>query len=255
MNAQEVPGVYKLVKGKSYKYLIEIKVNENREAMGQTINITVDGTITNKINIVDILPSGNFLCQNLIENALIMIETPQGPQIIGKELSGKSFLTEMTPTGDVIERDTISKIFTPENAQIVSTIKEVFPNLNGTTLTIGSSWTKEKSDTTSSMGSIIENSKTIYTVKEKKMVDNNECLSIEVTGTNENSGTITQGGNDIHISGEGNAKGTFLFVINEGLFTLMQVDHHLEQTITIPSQGNMRIPSTRDKNIKVELVK
>ena len=255
VRAQDTPAIYKFEKGKTYKYLQELKVDITQELPGQTMNITVDGTVTSSMNILDVLSTGNFKCKTTIDNALVMVESPQGTQTMGKELAGKAFDLEIKQNGETIKDDSLLKGIDPQDMQVVSRVLSLLPKLSDNVLSIGTKWTIEKTDTTKANGNMVTKSKTIYTVKEKKQVDAYDCFLVEIIGDSETSGTMQQGGMDLNVNGEGKTQGTMLFAVKEGLVIQMTGDDNSEQTITVPSQQNMRIPMTQHSTIKLELLK
>lgn len=256
LHAQDA--IYKLEKGKAYKYLTEMTVAINQEVMGQTMNISVDGTLTNTLTVTDVLPNGNYQVNNGIESALITVEMPQGTQTIGNDLVGKIFKSELTPSGVVVSKDTLPKDINPQNAQIMHRVYETLPDISGAKgqkLAVGTSWSVTKSDTVEARGKMIRDSKAKYTVAEVTKLNEYDCVKINVEESTESNGTMSQQGMELTVSGSGSSKGVYYFAQNEGIFLKGEIEQNEEQTIMVPSQGNMRIPVTQATTMKIELVK
>lgn len=256
MHAQDT--VYKLEKGKNYKYLHEIKTEISQEMPGQTMTFTADGTITNVLSVLDILSNGNFQCKLTIEDAIIMVESSQGTQTMGKDLVGVAMNLEIDPYGKITQKDSVPKGVNPQSMQLLSRAQNMLPSLSGMkgkTLQVGENWTDERTDTVSINGMLVTESKTKYTIKEKTKVSDYECFKIEMEGTMDMSGTMSQGGNDLSISGSGTLKGTSFFAPKEGMFIQGTSETMTDQTITLLSDASMRIPVTMHATMKIELVK
>lgn len=253
-SAQEYLAAYKFEKGKSYKYVQETKTEMTQEFSGQTMNMTIDGTMTTSMLINDILPNGNFKVKNTIESAIIMMESQMGNQVMGKDFVGKSFEFELKPDGYTIKSDSMFKDAKPQEMQVLEKAVEFLPKLSGSTVELGSKWEVESVDTVGN-GQFVQKSKTTYVVKEKKNLDGIDCLIIDADRKQEISGSGSQGGAEFNISGEGKIKTTITFAIAERMVTLVNVDATEEQIITVPSQGNMRIPITTHSVSKIELAK
>ncbi len=252
-SAQQGP-VYKMEKGKPYKYLQEIKSDISQEMMGQTMNVTVDGTVTSTLTVTEVLPDGNWKCVNKIENALVMIESPQGPQTLGNDLAGKEIGVTMKPNGEIVARDSMPAGINPQNMQIITRVQQILPKLSSQPLAVGTSWTEDQTDTTEGRGTMINKSSIKYTVAEKKAMNDYDCFLINFEGTQSTNGTVSQQGMDITISGDGTLKGTLYFAEKEGLLVQYTTESNNDQTASIPS-NNMRIPMTMHMTLKTELAK
>ncbi|NOY06998.1 MAG: hypothetical protein GXO82_10305 [Chlorobi bacterium] len=250
-SAQELVPVYHFDKDKSYRYITDFKSDINQEMQGQTMNITSEGTLSYVVKLEEVLPNNNYRMNITVENAVVTVESPQGTQNLGKDLAGLKMGFVMKPNGAIVERDSIKASGNPFMAQIVKGLEQVFPEMPSEKISEGYEWTEEKIDTAE--GGMTTSRKIEYSVT--GVVENNgrKCLEISFKGEMEVNGTVTQGGMDLTVNGDGEVSGKMYYDYENNIISAFDMETVMDQLIQSPSNPQLRIPMLSNTTLKMEL--
>ncbi|MBL0175671.1 MAG: hypothetical protein IPP94_10470 [Ignavibacteria bacterium] len=247
--------LYKFKPNTPYKYSLELKQEQVQEAMGQTMNVSVDGTVKVSMVVDKVLENGDMHASVTIENALILAETAQGSETTGGELKGKVFGFTMQPNGKVVDRDSIPDMGeqTGEMAQVMGGFTGLFPKLDIEKLKTGSTWEKLSDDTAGTGDTqIITNRKMSYNVKATKPVKKRDCLEIVMDGTKETNGKVSRGDQDYRLSGEGTVNGTIYFDLAEGLLVEISITDKGDTVVQDPNSSSFKLNISQNTTTKLE---
>lgn len=248
-------GVYRYKVGQPYKYISESRNDMIQDMAGQTFTITIEGTGSMTFTVSSIDENGAMKATTMIENVLVMIESPQETKTFGNELAGKSFGFTLQSNGKVMDRDEAWKSLPAEQSQTISQMLQIFPLLDPSKLSIGESWESNTIDTTKGEGmELVANTTTKFNVKGKKTVKERVCLEILFDGKTKSSGNMTRMGQDFIISGEQDAKGVLFYDAEDGIMVELNTDNSGDQAITSPTNTMMKFNITTSSNSKVEYV-
>lgn len=252
-NAQEA--AYRFEKGKEYKYLIEQSNLTLQEVPGQTITTSTEVTMSVVYTLVDVLENGNLKMQATIENALAINEGPNGTQTIGADMAGKSVIFEMSPNGPVVDVDSSIRKIESEGVMLLGGATSIFPRLDASKISEGSTWNTSEVDTSGSeeSGWTFEETQRNYEIKGKKTVSGLDCFEVFLTSEAERDGKMIRGDQEMSISGTRNGKGTIMYSKEAGVIASFVAEMNMDQVVVIPA-NNMRVPITATQNIKIELV-
>ena len=255
VTASAQTGTYRFALNQPYKYIIEGKNEVLTEAMGQTYNATTDMTGSVIMTADKLLENGNTHCNILFEKILILIDSPQGSQSLGEEMSGKTFGVTIDQYGDIVGRDSSIKDLPQEGMQFAGQIFRMFPTLKPENLKPGSEWDEDRIDTVGTgNNTILSKSKMNYQAKGEETVKGKSCLAIATDGTVDVEGTGARGGMEFHINGHTAIKGTIHFDVSGGQLVQLVTESTGEQELRDPGNTSMVINMTITGSQKVELV-
>jgi hypothetical protein len=247
--------IYKFKANTPYKYSLEIKSEQVQEAMGQTMNVSIDGTVKLSMVVDKVLDNGNMHATVTIENALIMAESPQGSETSGTGLKGKTFGFTLQPNGKVVDRDSIPDMGEQmgEMMQVSGGFTSMFPKLDKENLKVGAKWDRKMSDTTGSGDNqMIMNRSMNYEIKSTKQVKNHDCLEVTMDGKKDNNGKMSRGGQDMRVSGEGTVTGNIMFDAKEGLLMEISVSDKGDTVVQDPNGSSFKVNISSNTSQKVE---
>ena len=247
--------VYKYEVGKPYKYMLEFKRDVIQEMMGETMNITVEGTGSGTYSNTKTLENGNMLMSLTVESALVLVESPQGTQTFGDALKGKEYRYTIKPNGEIVDRDTTIEMPQDGSAQLLGELIGAFRTLDASKLKIGESWTRERADTSGDADSkMIRSGKSKYEVKGTKEAAARNCLEISVHTDMETDGRVSRGGNDLRVTGEETHDGSLLYDPAGGIIIEININEKGEQVITPVDGGQFKVNVSSSGSRKVEYI-
>ncbi len=247
--------VYRYEKGKDYKYLLEETRMQIQEVQGQTITTNTESTVGATISITDVSDNGNMAATLKVDNALILVESDNGTESFGNDMSGKSIAYTFDHLGDVVDVDTnTTKDIDGQAASVLMKMSEILPKLDPSKLSVGSSWTVTKVDTSGQDENVmISETEAKYTVNGKKQVNGFDCLEIALTMEGEMEGTMVRGDQEMSMSGTQQATGTITYAQAEGILVGFKLETTGDQMVVLAAM-NMRVPITSTSTMNVELV-
>ena len=178
--------------------------------------------------------------------------TPDMSQYIGKELEVK-----LSPTGKYLEMKN-QELFPPAGESSVSMaipLRTFFFSLSEQPVKINESWTDTDSYTDKAgENEITTNTSSKFTVLEKVMRDNVECLKISFERNSEIKGKGVAQGFEYTMTGTAKNSGELFFVFKEGYFNDVNSEGTMEATISIEAMG-MEIPMNVTSKATFKLIK
>jgi len=247
--------VYRYEKGKEYKYFAEMKSEMIQEHMGQTVNVTIEGTSSFAVLVDNILENGDMHVTQVIDNALLIIESPQDTKTFGSDLAGKTFGFTMKNNGEIVEKDSIEESGKSESKDIVRQLQGMFEKFEAGKLIVGSEWEAVRIDTsgTGEEDEIIAEKTTLYKVVGTETKMDRECLHIALVTESELEGTMVRGGQEFLLIGEQKIKGTIYYDQKEGIILESSEEQSSESTISDPG-GSMKVLLTAITTSKLEFI-
>lgn len=252
LSAQEA--TYRYEQGKEYTYLVEGSSMQIQEVQGQSITVTSETTISGVLTSQEALENGHQRMQLLVNNALIIRETPQGSQTLGAEVGGKSIQFEIDHKGDVVDVDSSLKDYDDESIGILRGMLNFFPTIEKDQLSEGSEWEANGVDTSGSGESktVIEYER-FYAVTGQKETEGVQCYEVTITTESDMDGKLVRGDNEMMITGNIEVKAKAYLAVESGVLVSLEADINTDQVIMIPS-NNMRIPITENRTRKITLM-
>lgn len=252
LTAQEA--TYRYAQGQEYRYLVEGSSLRMQEVQGQTIQISSETTVSAVLTSLASLDEGHQRLQILVENALVISESPNGSQTLGADVGGKSIVFEIDHKGDVVDVDTALKAYDGESIGILQSMLNFFPTIETDQLSEGTEWEVEGADTTGQGESqrIVEYER-VYAVKGRKDVEGIDCYEVTITTNSDIDGKIVQGDNEMMITGTQELKATAYLASENGILVSLEAEITGDSVVMIPS-NNMRVPITESSTRKITLL-
>jgi hypothetical protein len=246
--------VYRFTQGKPYKYVVENTVTMVQEAGGESNTISVDGTSSFILTPDKTLEGGDLHIAVKIESAVLLIESGEGSQSLGDDLTGKEFGFKMKPNGDAYEPDTTIKLLGGQGVRVAMQVMDLFPTMEAENLQVGKSWETTRNDTTDvGDNKIVKTETAKYTVKGKATIKNRECLEIAYSKEAETNGKMSQMGRDLSVSGSEMESGTIAYDPAEGVLVQVTNTSNGEQHI-IDLNSSMKVDISNSATGKTEYI-
>lgn len=234
--------------------------SEVSEVMGQTIEMTTDGSSRYGFRTAGEV-DGNLQLEVTIGAMSMDINSPQGsitPDFSG--LIGKNFKMILSPQGNELDTSEAAKLeyelMAGQTRNLQTGFQSLFPDLPQTAVKVGDSWPsyaviEEKSDTNAlKIEMEMEN-----TLLGFETIDGFECVKIESQITGTVAGEGTQEGMNLATSGDLTGKDIWYFAYKEGYLVKLISEAEVDASVEVTGPVNLTIPSTRAMNMEMTLVK
>jgi hypothetical protein len=237
--------VHKLEKGKTYHYASTSASKMTQEMGGQEMHISMDARIVPSVTVEKVTPEGNIVMVYSADSAQTHVKAPNmDSTMVLSSLVGKRTRLTVSPTGEVISRETIDTIKVDRmmgGAGVRDVVR--FPRLAAGPVKMGDKWDVTQGDTTElGAGKIVTTTKTAYTLAGKEKVQGHDCLKVTFAGTATVAGKGTMMGLELFVEGSGKTSGTLYFDAQKGLFVRNEAKVENETTMAATGQQNMTIP-------------
>jgi len=248
-------GAYRFQPDKTYKYLCENKSTIIQEAMGQSATLSVEGTVGTVYRLDSRLANGDMHVFSTVENAIAIVESPDGMKTFGADLTGKQIGFTMRSDGEMLDHDSITFKVENESEGLLSQISQIFPQLNVEKISNHEGWEVKSIDTSdlSEDNLILTTSTSKFEVKGMKSTKNRECVEIALHKESEIEGHIVRGGDDLNLTGTQTSDGTILYDAAQGILFEMTLEQTGDQTIA-KSGSSMKMTMTSSGSTKVEYI-
>jgi hypothetical protein len=250
---------YRMVEGEVLKYKVEQHSDQTMEPMGMAMETAGHKTIEFSVAPRGLV-GGAYELEITIESMDAGMSSMQGEVSADVEpVLGQSFSMSLSQLGkelDVSEAEPIHYGLGPQGTQsIMSDFMAVFPDLPGTPVNIGDSWTSQDTITIAQEGMDIEIiSESVNTLVGVEPFAGLECAKV----TAEVSGTVKGGGEreGAAISFDGTVGGTetWYFAPDQGLFVELSSDLFTRSTINVSGPQEMSFPMTDKMRITTTLI-
>jgi hypothetical protein len=240
--------VYKMEKGKVYRYVSENSYSATQEMMGNEMTVTGDSRSIIRYETEDVAASGNLtMIVSLEESSVHTNMMGRDTTIKTTDLLGKKVRQEFSPAGKVLSQIKLDSTggkgaglsgrMLGDNDLILLPDKPV---------AVGEKWTVAGADTTKSEGNeTITTYSSDYELVGKEVKNGHECLKLTYKKIYEITGKLQQMGMDMFMEGEGDAAGTYWFDVIQGLLIADESTVNQDITMAITGQTQMTIPSSQ----------
>jgi len=222
------------------------------EQMGQTINVSTEGSNKMKLTALDQSDEGTTVEFENLEMTQ-KVESPMGggesdfSAIIGLKtrglLSPKGSLTDLQGFD---EYPTITNALgEPITGEIYKQgVEQIFFAVPEEPIKVGSTWSENVDSEVGYGGGKLKTTGTVeYVVLERTEVDGMDCFKIQATGNTKTTGEFQQQGMDITMDRTGKSSSTFLFAIDKGFYISTESSSISEGIVDVPAAG-MSIPQS-----------
>jgi len=248
---------YKMPAGRALTYASDEEMGQVMDVMGQTIDAHTKsgGTFT---FVAKGKKDQNLLLGVTIDDMSMAITGPMGdqsPDMSG--VKGKTFDMTLSPLGseiDVSGAEAITYTTANGTSDVASGFKLFFPDLPGKPVKVGDTWESTAGLDRKSDGMNVRlDFKNLETFDGLETVDGRECARIKSQVTATISGTGSQQGMDVAMSGTGKGTNTWYFDIKDGIYVKSTSDMTMEMAISVSAAG-MTIPMTMTQKGELTLV-
>lgn len=249
---------YKMPTGRVLTYQDKSEGSEVTEGMGQSMDTQTANTSTVTFKAKG-LKDKNFLVAVTIDDMTATVaSSAQGdmsPDM--SSVKGKSFDMVFSPLGaeiDVAGAEAVTYEFVTGTRSVAPGFKMFFPDLPGKPVKVGDTW-NSSDGVDEKMGEVTLriDVKSVHTLEGFETVDGMECarISTQVSGTVTGSGS--QQGMDLSLTGTTKGKNVWYFAVKDGIYVKSTSDTTTEMSIEVPAAG-MTIPSTSTGKTELKLV-
>ena len=247
--------IYKFKQGKPYKYLLEYKRDVIQEMMGNTMNMSMEGTGSAVYTMTAMRENGDMDITMKIESCLLLVESQEGTQTFGDALKDREFKYTIASSGRVIDRDTTAEYPEDPSSQIVAEMMGIMVPLDADKLASEKTWERAKIDTLGEGdNTTLLNRKTTFENKGTKDVNGRACIELNVKTVKNSDGRMVRGDNELAMTGEENGEGSLLYDQAEGLLISLNMNEKGEQTISQLGGGSMKVNIAISTTRKTEYI-
>ncbi|MBI5647022.1 MAG: hypothetical protein HY962_08805 [Ignavibacteriae bacterium] len=247
--------IYKFKQGKPYKYLLEYKRDVIQEMMGNTMNMSMEGTGSAVYTMTARRENGDMDITMKIESCLLLMESQEGTQTFGEALKDREFKYTIASNGKVLDRDTTVEFPEDPSSQIVAEMMGIMVPLDAEKLASEKTWERNKIDTLGEGdNTTMLTRKSIFENKGTKDLNGRSCTEIAVKTVKNSEGRMVRGDNDLAMTGEENGEGSLLYDQAEGLLITLNMTEKGEQTISQVGGGSMKVNIAISTTRKTEYI-
>ena len=244
---------YKIPEGQSVVVTSKVVSKFDSEQMGQTISVDMNSSTVLGHKLLSVDADNNMTVELDFIDLTQSMESPMGSGDTDySELIGKKAEFTLSGEGEATEKKGFSKLpeITNINGESLKgemyelVVDATFFKLPDHPVKVGDSWTNEdSSEMPYGGGNLKTESKTIYIITEKLVVDGEDCFKIDITGTSTTGGEFEQNGTQLAMERSSTSSGHLIFAYNKGMYLSMDVSSKTEGIIDVPAAG-MKIPQT-----------
>jgi len=248
---------YKMPAGRALTYTTSEEMAQVMDVMGQAADMFMKGggtfTFTAKGT-----KGQDLLLGVTIDDMSSTMSGPMGDMSPDMgPVKGKSFDMVLSPLGIEVDASAAEAI-TYESANgtsnVAPTFKLFFPDLPDRAIEIGDTWTSAATaDDTSGGMNIKLGFENVNTFEGLEIVDGMECARIKAAVTSTISGTGSQQGMDMALSGTGKGSETWYFAVKEGIYVRSVSELTYDMSIAVSAMG-MTLPVTQTRKGETKLV-
>ncbi|HOW84571.1 MAG TPA: hypothetical protein P5119_04365 [Candidatus Aminicenantes bacterium] len=246
---------YKMPAGRSLTYQYSQEMTQAMEAQGQAVDSQV--SVASAMTFRAKGPKGrDLLVGATIDDMRMTVSTnmtgDMSPDM--SEAKGKSFDMVLSPLGAEIDSagaEAVTYSVAGEAQNVSAYFKAFFPDLLGKPVKVGDTWpSSDKIDQGSAAMKMHVENQYVHTLEGFETVDGLECarISAQVTGTVSGSGS--QGGMDMTMSGANKGQTVWFFAVKEGIFVKAVNETTADVAVDLAAAG-LTIPVT--EKIKTEI--
>lgn len=247
---------YKMPAGRVLTYKISEDMSQIMDIMGQTMDTFTKSGGTNTFSAKG-RKDKNLLLGVTIDDMFITINSPMGD--MSPDLSpvkGQSFDMVLSPLGsevDVSGAEAITYASASGMTDVSIGFKLFFPDLPGKPLQVGDTWNSSSgADDKSEEMAVRMDFQYVNTFEGLETVEGMECARIKSQVTSTISGTGTQQGMELTMSGTGTGTDIWHFAVKEGIYVKSMSDLTFDMTIMVPA-ADMSIPVTQMRKGEITL--
>jgi hypothetical protein len=248
---------YKMPAGRVLTYQDKTEGSEVTEIMGQSMDTQSTNTSTVTFKAKGLKDKNFVVAVTIDDMASTVASSAQGdmsPDM--SSVKGKSFDMVFSPLGseiDVTGAEAITYEFATGTRNLGSGFKMFFPDLPGKAVKVGDTW-PSSDGYEEKMGEVALriDVKSVHTLEGFETVDGMECARVatQVSGTVTGSGS--QQGMDLTLSGTTKGKTVWYFAVKDGIYVKSASETTTEMSIEVPAAG-MTIPSTSTSKTELKL--
>lgn len=248
---------YKMPAGRTLTYTTTDEMVQVMDVMGQAADMSMKGggtfTFTARGS-----KDRDLLLGVTIDDMSTTMTSPMGDMSPDMgPVKGRSFDMVLSPLGIEVDASAAEAI-TYESANGTSNVapsfKLFFPDLPDHAIEAGGTWTATASmDDTSGGMNIKLGFENANTFEGMETVDGMECARIKAAITSTITGTGSQQGMDMALSGTGKGSETWFFAVKEGIYVKSVSELTYDLTISVSAMG-MTIPVTQTRKSETKLI-
>ena len=248
---------YKMPAGRTLTYTTSEEMAQVMDVMGQAADMSMEGggtfTFTAKGT-----KGQDLLLGVTVDDMSSTMTGPMGDMSPDMgPVKGRSFDMVLSPLGVEVDASAAEAI-TYESANGTSNVapsfKLFFPDLPGHAIEVGDTWTSTAStDDTSGGMNIKLGFESPNTFEGMETVDGMACARIKAAITSTITGTGSQQGMDMALSGTGKGSETWFFAVKEGIYVKSVSELTYDMSIAISAMG-MTLPMTQTRRGETNLV-
>ena len=251
---------YAMPKGQVLKYQVSQDLAQTMEFMGQKTEANMKKAYVFSAESKGLKEKDHSL-RITIDSMEAGITTPQGdlsPDV--SALIGKGFDMTLSQFGkelDLSGADSLQFSVGPQGTQsLKSDFQTMFPDLPGTPLKPGDTWTSQDTIAVSNGGMEIRiESQRVNTLAGFESVDGLKCAKITVAVTGTLKGQGSQMGAAVTLDGNIEGTDTWYFAPEKGLFVKSSSDLITKGTVTLSGAQSMTIPMTQEIKSETAIVR
>lgn len=247
---------HKFEKGKTYRYHATANSRMTQEMGGQEMRVAMDAWFVPKVSLENMTPEGNIVLVYSADSAKTHIKAPNmDSTMVLNNIIGKRSRLTITPTGEVLKRETIDSVKADRMMSSIGLRELVrLPRLAAGPVKMGDTWNVTQADTNEmGGGKIVTTTKTVYTLAGKEKVQGHDCLKVTYNGTAATAGKGSMMGMELFVEGTGKSAGTFYFDPAKGMFVRNDSKTETETTMAATGQQNMTIPISATTEMSLSL--
>jgi len=246
---------YRPESGTALKYDYKMDSNQVIEVMGNEMEGITTMQAEVFMNAKDKSPEENLVYGIGFNSCEINVTSPQGDMTPDmSDYIGPELIMKISGKGKLIEMQNKEKFFPYENSfvPVYYFFQSLIYILAENPVKVGDSWTATDSQTDKFGDNELKGTLNYtFTVLEKVIIDNSDCLKINMEQSGDISGTGFQMGTEFSSTGKVKVQGELLFAYKEGYFREINYTEITEMTISM--QG-MDIPMNSTTKYTIKLI-
>lgn len=256
---EEVNLQYQMSKGKTFLYKSDIATNITQEAMGRKMKINNDIHSIGRIKVEDIDDNGDINLLISYDSITVHNQMPgRDSTMVLNDLIGKRTKLVMTKYGKTLSKkqlDTLSHEGQIMSSSLMHGAANYFIKLPGKEIKTGDTWTADKIDSITTMGSnIVINQNIIYKLGNKEDKNGISCYKISYSATLSSKGKANMQGYEFYVDGNGKVSGDIYLSADDCSVVKIESKNENETTLAATGQQNMIIPISQSSTITTNLI-
>ncbi len=251
--------IYKLEKGKTYRYASRSDIQSAQTAMGNEITTTSISNGIVRLIVEDVDKDGNITLVSSLDSLVVKSHSPQRDTTMVNPFGfvGKRTREVLSKYGKTIKSSPIDTLKMPMgmSGRRIGPSSS-FVDFGEKVLKIGDSWEQTRTDSVDQMGGkMVVTSHVTYTLLELTKRLGYKCYKISSKGTLSFQGKGQMMGMSMYTEGTGTVNGAIYFDPEGGILVEAESTSQQELTAAMTGQQNMTIPISQSIKSTTSLMK